>query len=407
MAPIEVPKPNDAEVIKTPEQAREVTRVGIDELRKKLDSSENTPEIKAFLQKLTHIQNDLHTPEERAKDVKELLEMVKNTPTIARNRDVMDFFRQALEGFVIPQDVKDEIKLISMSQARKDELSKSLTINPETLDALDEWTRQIVRRIHTGFYQFDPDINGWVDALGGRLFLWPENIDGIQKYLDIYNKDHPFMASIKSWNFRSHDSKGKYAFTFTGKPHNIHLAEADYLQRYLVERANNPAMTDNQIVAKLRETHAVTVKAQGAIDAFENKYAESSFNAPASAQLSVQSQKISESVLPSKIPEYRRITNLVELEKYEYIVDNQRPEMKDIIYDIATGFVRFDEWTHAFRTVTGKKIIFTEEQLGLIDDVFQDIRPSSPFLKDTQILTNKTSNQYDAKTLRERMNFYK
>lgn len=138
MAPIEVPKPNDAEVIKTPEQAREVTRVGIDELRKKLDSSENTPEIKAFLQKLTHIQNDLHTPEERAKDVKELLEMVKNTPTIARNRDVMDFFRQALEGFVIPQDVKDEIKLISMSQARKDELSKSLTINPETLDALDE-----------------------------------------------------------------------------------------------------------------------------------------------------------------------------------------------------------------------------------------------------------------------------
>jgi hypothetical protein len=138
MSPIEVPKPVDAEVIKTPEQARDTARLGINELRKKLDESDNTPEIKLFLQKLTHIQNDPHTPDERAKDVRELLDIVKNKPALAQNRDLMDFFRQALEGFVIPKDVKDEINGIKMNEEKGDELKKSLNINSETLDALDE-----------------------------------------------------------------------------------------------------------------------------------------------------------------------------------------------------------------------------------------------------------------------------
>jgi len=138
MSPIEVPKPVNAEVLKTQEQARDTARLGVEELRKKLDSSNNTPEIQAFLRKLKHIENDPHTPEGRAEDVKELLEMVKTTPAIAQNRDLMDFFRQALEGFVIPQNIKDEIKTVNMDIAQREELSKSLNINPETLDALDE-----------------------------------------------------------------------------------------------------------------------------------------------------------------------------------------------------------------------------------------------------------------------------
>lgn len=198
MSPIEVPKPVNSEVIKTPEQVRDLARVGIDELRKKLDSSENAPEIKAFLQKLTFIQNNVHSPAEQAKGVKDLLEMVKGTLVISQNRDVMDFFRHTVESFVISQDVKDEIKMVKMDAIQREELRKSLNINDVTLDALDEGTRQIVRRIHTGFYQFDSDINGWVDALGGRVFLWPENIVGIKTYLEKYHPDHPFLVSIKS-----------------------------------------------------------------------------------------------------------------------------------------------------------------------------------------------------------------
>lgn len=138
MSPIEVPKPVDSEVIKTPERVRDIARVGIDELRKKLDSSENAPEIKAFLQKLTSLQNNVHSPTEQAKGVKDLLEMVKGTLVISQNRDVMDFFRHTVESFVISQDVKDEIKMVKMDAIQREELRKSLNINDVTLDALDE-----------------------------------------------------------------------------------------------------------------------------------------------------------------------------------------------------------------------------------------------------------------------------
>lgn len=101
---------------------------------------------------------------------------------------------------------------------------------------------------------------------------------------------------------------------------------------------------------------------------------------------------------------------MVELEKYEHIIEDERPEMKDIIYDIAAGFVRFDLGDHTFKTVAGEVLRFTDEELSLVDDVFQDIRPKMPFLQDTQILTYTTAgrdhDQYDTKTLRERINFY-
>lgn len=70
------------------------------------------------------------------------------------------------------------------------------------------------------------------------------------------------MTSIRNKDFRSNDSTGKYAFKFTGKPHNMLLAEAEYLQNYIALRSADPSMKDDQIVAELKKTHAVTVKAQ-------------------------------------------------------------------------------------------------------------------------------------------------
>ncbi|MCB9806934.1 hypothetical protein H6768_03510 [Candidatus Peribacteria bacterium] len=149
---------------------------------------------------------------------------------------------------------------------------------------------------------------------------------------------------------------------------------------------------------------------QDSIDAFNQKYGESAFNAPTSFQLFAQNEKISTGALPAKIPEYTRIKDLIELEKYEYIIDEQRPEMKNIIYDIAAGFVRFDVQTHTFKTVTGQKLRFTEQELRLIDDVFSDVRPRSIFLTDTQILTYTTTDrdhsQYTDQILRDRLHYY-
>lgn len=190
------------------------------------------------------------------------------------------------------------------------------------------------------------------------------------------------------------------------------LAEADYLTQYIKMRSEGK--DDAAVFLELGRTHVANLAdnkaVQDAVKEFEKKYSEGSFNAPVGAQLSAQSEKISDSILPAKIPEYRRITDLVELEKYEYIIDEQRPEMKDIIYDIAAGFVRFDMSDRTFKTATGQILRFTDKELSLVDDVFQDIRPNMPFLQDTQILTYTTTDrdhhQYDAKTLRERINFY-
>jgi hypothetical protein len=408
MSPIEVPKPVDAEVIKTPEQARDTARLGINELRKKLDESDNTPEIKLFLQKLTHIQNDPHTPEERAKDVRELLDIVKNKPALAENRDLMDFFRQALEGFVITKDVKDGIK---MNEEKGGELKKSLNINSETLDALDEWTRQIIRRIHTGFYQFDPDINGWVDALGGRLFLWPENIDGIEQYLMTHNKNHPFLTSIRNKDFRSNDSTGKYAFTFTGKPHNMFLAEADYMQNYIALRAAEPTMTDEEIVAKLRETHAVTVNAQWAINAFEQKYG-------ATAKVDTPKDVTKQLPLIEKRLEnkYTKLQEIItgdaspELKEQFNTLSESRPEMKEILYDIQTGYLKYDTNNNTWMTYHGTKIEFNTAENTLVREVIAQTLPEHP-LYDTNktgpgINEEREKTQYTSSVLEQRVYFY-
>ena len=266
-----------------------------------------------------------------------------------------------------------------------------------------------MQKVHTGFYRFDPEVNTWVNSVGALVFLWPENIAGIKKYLTAVKPDHPFLSVT---DYRSSDKAGKYGIVSDGRPHNMMLAEADYLTQYIKLRGEGK--DDNAVFLELGRTHVANLAdnkaVQDAVKAFEKKYGDGSFNASASEQLSAQSDKVSDNILPAKIPEYNRITDLVQLEKYEYIIDEQRPEMKDIIYDIAAGFVRFDEGTHTFKTATGEKLRFTDKELALIDDVFQDIRPGSLFLVDTQILTYTTTDrdhhQYDEKTLRDRINFY-
>jgi hypothetical protein len=84
--------------------------------------------------------------------------------------------------------------------------------------------------------------------------------------------------------------------------------------------------------------------------------------------------------------------------------------METLIYDIAGGFIRFDVGDHTFKTVTGQKLRFTEQELSLIKEVFTDTRPNVPFLRDTQILiyttTDRRHDQYDTDTLRQRINYY-
>jgi len=340
-----------------------------------------------------------------AQKIQELLLVVAAKPELSRDRDWMDSLRHSLNHIVIdPTLAKQLTEYSKMDPALREQLQKQLGIQNITAN-----TRDIVQKVHTGFYRFDPEVNTWVNSVGALVFLWPENIAGIKKYLTAMKPDHPFLSVT---DYHSSDKNGKYAVISDGRPHNMMLAETDYLTQYIKMRSEGK--DDAAVFDELWKTHVANLAdnkaVQNALKEFEKKYGDGIFNASADTQIYAQSEKISGSVLPSKIPEYGRITQLVELEKYEYIVDEQRPEMKDIIYDIAAGFVRFDEWTHTFKTVTGEKLRFTDKELALIDDVFQDVRPNSSFLRDTQILTYTTTDrdhhQYDVKTLRDRIKFY-
>lgn len=221
--------------------------------------------------------------------------------------------------------------------------------------------------------------------------------------------NHPFLSVT---DYHSSDKAGKYAVVFDGRPDNMMLAESDYLVRYMQLRAQGK--DDIQVFEELGHTHVANLADQSAVQKtlteFKDKYGKGSLFSSESARVASESREISQTLLPQKIPEYTRIKNLIELEKYEYIIDEQRPEMKDIVYDVAAGFVRFDIQTHTFKTVTGQKLRFTEKELRLVDDIFTDIRPNSAFLHDTQILTYSTTDrehsQYTDQVLRERINFY-
>ena len=366
-----------------------------------------------------------------SEQIQKLLEKLATRPDLSGNRDWMNALRQGLNRVLIDSDFAKKLTEYStMEPALREQLQKQLGIENIT-ESLDANTRDIVQKVHTGFYRYDPEVNTWVNSVGALVFLWPENIAGIKKYLDAqYKKEydeyeqktrlhpnekytapqmHPFLSVT---DYHSSDKAGKYAIISDGRPHNMFLAEADYLAQYIKLRAEG--RTDTEVFSELGKQHVANLtdnkSVQDAIKQFEKKYGEWSFNAPSVTQLYSQNQEISRTILPSKIPDFTRIKNIVDLEQYEYIVNEQRPEMREIIYDIAAGFVRFDEWSHTFKTVTGQKLRFTEKELNLIDHVFSRVRPESLFLKDTQILTYTTNDrdhhQYDSKILRERINFY-
>ncbi|MCB9806935.1 hypothetical protein H6768_03515 [Candidatus Peribacteria bacterium] len=104
--------------------------------------------------------------------------------------------------------------------------------------------------MHTGFYRFDTKVNTWVNSLGAFVFLWPENIAGIKAYLRVKHPDHPFLSVT---DYHSVDKSGKYAITSDGRPHNMFLAEADYLAEYI--RLRSEGKNDNDVFAELGKKH--------------------------------------------------------------------------------------------------------------------------------------------------------
>lgn len=251
-----------------------------------------------------------------------------------------------------------------------------------------------------------------MNSLGAHVFLWPENIAGIKTYLRAVQPDHPFLSVT---NYHSNDKEGKYAFQFTGGGHNMALAEADYLQHYLAERAKDAKMTHEQIVSKLAQTHAVTTGSQPAVDAFEKTYGHvSSLKESAKGSNTAQNAEVSEGILPTE--KYLQLTGLIrepdtaqKREKYQKIL-RDRPEIRDIIYDIAGGFIRFDTDLHRFETATRRVIRFTDAELSMVDEIFQKFQPNHPFMIDRDIVTikkaQKQTPEEKQKILQERINYY-
>ena len=88
------------------------------------------------------------------------------------------------------------------------------------------------------------------------------------------------------------------------------LAEADYLQHYLAERAKGAKMTHEQIVNKLAQTHAITTGSQSAVDTFEKTYGHvSSLKESAKSSTTSQNAEVSEDILPTE--KYLQLTGLI------------------------------------------------------------------------------------------------
>ena len=190
------------------------------------------------------------------------------------------------------------------------------------------------------------------------------------------------------------------------------LAEADYLQKYLVERSKTPVKTHEEIVAALRENHAVKTGSQAAVDAFEKAFSSNKVSQK-NIPIEAQSQELSRNILPAgKFVRLRNIINVSKNTAADEHVFRNRPEIKDIIYDIAGGFIRFDAENRVWKTASHQVIRFSDSELQLVDAIFQKYQPDHPFLKNKKIRTyrkdeEKYSNrQYDEKLIRERINFY-
>lgn len=338
-----------------------------------------------------------------AAKIQELLNTISQKPELSRDRDWMESLRASINHLIINPDIQKKLNSYgTMDENMRVELQKNLSISPEITQGLDENTRDIVQKVHTGFYRFDPGVNTWVNSVGALVFLWPENIAGIKKYLTEMHPDHPFLSVT---NYHSHDKEGKYAISFGGTPHNMMLAESDYLVQYLTQRAQGK--DDNTILAELGKSHVANLKTNAevtkSIKEFENKYGEGSFSAAKKQELYEQSRIVSRSLLSPR--EQKEVST----EQYELVLD-KRPEMRDIIADIVGGFIRFNRHTHSFQTITNIELRFTEEEFQMINNIFEKTHPDYMFLQDKQIPTyprdSRRKNQYTPKILQDRIHFY-
>lgn len=78
------------------------------------------------------------------------------------------------------------------------------------------------------------------------------------------------------------------------------LAEADYLQHYIAERARDPKKTHDIIVAELAKTHAITTGSKDAVKAFTDTYGHvSALKESTKGTTTAQNAELSENILPT------------------------------------------------------------------------------------------------------------
>lgn len=140
--------------------------------------------------------------------IQELLRVISQRPELSQDRDWMETLRTSINRLIINPEIQKQLDSYgTMDDKMRSELQADLGISAEITRDLDQNTRDIVQKVHTGFYRFDPEVNTWVNSLGALVFLWPENIAGIKKYLTEMHPDHPFLSVT---DYRSHDKSGKY-----------------------------------------------------------------------------------------------------------------------------------------------------------------------------------------------------
>jgi len=190
------------------------------------------------------------------------------------------------------------------------------------------------------------------------------------------------------------------------------LAEADYMKNYIALRAAEPKMTDEQIVAKLRQTHAVNTNAQVAINAFEDKYGPDATKIEKPKDVTKQLPLI-EKRLENK---YMKLQEIItgdsspELKDQFNTLSQLRPEMKAILYDIQTGYLKYDTNNNTWMTYDGTKIEFNTAENTLVREVIAQTLPEHP-LYDTNktgpdIKGEREKTQYTSSVLEQRVNFY-
>ncbi len=392
-----------------------------------LEQNKDTPErllgskkfVLEFLDLLSQQETLLKNPESHkkiAEKIGQLLQTIASNPALSEDREWMTEVRNKIRAFIFDKDLLKKIEWYgTMDDAMREKLQLELWI-PDITKWLDENTRDIIQKVHTGFYQFDAEVNTWVNSLWAQVFLWPENIVGIKKYLSAQNPSHPFLSVT---DYRSYDREGKYAFN--GKwGHNMLLAEADYLQQYIsLQYRDGQKRNHEDVVNELRGNHAVVKWAQAPVDAFEKKYREGARLSLRPEVVDAQSTKKRQDIVSQRlVGEYDHVSKFIaaemtgnEKEKYRKVF-SERPEMKDIIYDLASGFLSYHKQNHVWTTKSGHEIHFNQQEESIIRSLLPRINPQHILITQPNQYpwpkTNEERNswEYTSEVTEYRLQFY-